>query len=621
MNSSFNRAFYVAVWVTFLFSIAGCSNSKNNTATSDSENNISTESADSSETTDTADRTYTSGDADPDIHGDSDSDSDSDSDADTDTDVDSDTDTDTDADSDADTDSDTDTDTDSDGDSDTDGDTDSDSDTDADTDTDADGDTPTDTDSTPAFSIPIPTSCEEAELSTTSVGCLFYALDMSRNYDGRYDDFEFAVALSNVNQSEAADITIYQGNSATEQWEVVYQQSIDAMTLELFRLDHNAVENPTELKRKGAYKIVSSLPVIAYQFSPINGEVSYASDASLLLPVASLSLTYDAVVVPEWTGTPGSHFSVVATKDGTEILVEPSAMVAAGGAINATDQPFTVSLDEGDVVQIMTQDTNDSLISTRVTANEDHPIVMFSGHKCEDMPEGVGACDHLEEQLPGMRFWGKTFVGARMPVRQVGPLNGTPNATDSVIWQIYASEDNTTVNIAATPGLNGVPFESRTFDRGESVIFEVTGTENNPGDLYIDADQPIAIMHFMTGAAGPNTAELGDPSMVYVTPTEQFLSRYVVLVPENWIHDFLVVTRKADEQVLLDNVAIPDDLFDDVPGDYYQVARIPVSDGIHTIESVKTQYGINVYVVGYDDFDSYAYPGGMGIKAINIVLE
>jgi hypothetical protein len=343
---------------------------------------------------------------------------------------------------------------------------------------------------------------------------------------------------------------------------------------ELFRLDHNAVETPTELMKKGAYKIVSTVPVIAYQFSPINGGVSYASDASLLLPVASLSLTYDAVVVPEWTGTPGSHFSVVATKDGTEILVEPSARIAEGDSIPATDQPFSVALDEGDALQIMTEDINDSLISTRVTANEDHPIVMFSGHKCEDMPQGVGVCDHLEEQLPGLRFWGKTFVGARMPVRGIGPLDGTPDATDSVIWQIYASEDETTVNLTASPGLTGVPFESKTFDRGESVIFEVTGTADNPGDLYIDADQPIIVLHYMTGSQGPNTADLGDPSMVYITPIEQYLSRYVVLIPENWTHDFLVITRRSGEQVRLDNEVIAEDHFIDVVGCNYHLSTM-----------------------------------------------
>lgn len=246
---------------------------------------------------------------------------------------------------------------------------------------------------------------------------------------------------------------------------------------------------------------------------------------------------------------------------------------------------------------------------------------MFSGHKCENMPEGTGACDHLEEQLPGMRFWGETFVGARMPVRGIGPLDETPDATDSVMWLIYAAQNSTTVSITWAPGLIGIPFESRLFNRGESVLFEVTGSADNPGDIFISADKPIAVFHFMTGSGGPNTEELGDPSMVYITPTEQYLSRYVVVMPENWINDFLVITRKGGKPVLLDEVFIPNEYFSDVAGNDFQVAHIPISDGIHTIESVDPESGINVYAVGYDVADSYAYPGGMGVKVINIVVE
>ncbi len=108
--------------------------------------------------------------------------------------------------------------------------------------------------------------------------------------------------------------------------------------------------------------------------------------------------------------------------------------------------------------------------------------------------------------------------------------------------------------------------------------------------------------------------------MVYVSPTEQFLSRYVVLVPESWIYDAFVVTRTAGVQVLLDGEPVDDALFTDVADTGYQVGRIPAPDGVHILESADATEGINVIVVGYDGGDSYAYPGGMGVQAINPIM-
>jgi hypothetical protein len=72
--------------------------------------------------------------------------------------------------------------------------------------------------------------------------------------------------------------------------------------------------------------------------------------------------------------------------------------------------------------------------------------------------------------------------------------------------------------------------------------------------------------------------------------------------------------------VLLDGALVDDSFFSDVADTEYQVGRIPIEDGIHTLESAENTRGINVIVVGYDDSDSYAYPGTMGVQAINPIV-
>ncbi len=393
------------------------------------------------------------------------------------------------------------------------------------------------------------------------------------------------------------------------------EEKVAPMTLEEFDLDDLNLRLSGVMK-KGSYKIVSTVPIIAYQFNPIKR--SGTSDASLLLPVSSLSLTYDVVGTPIDSGNGGSYFTMVATADGTELLVEPSTAPTPGGPVPGAETPFTVVLDEGDVLQVATDENVEhlSMTGSRVTANTGHPVVMFSSHKCATVPSGVSACDHLEEQLPGMRFWGKRFVAARMPVRGVSATN----TTDNVMWQIYAGEDDTTVSLSGSSEVQGLPFESSVLNRGESVEFLVSGTDEAPGDFYILSEKPIAVMQYMTGSGGPEANDLGDPAMVYMSPTEQFLSRYVVLVPRTWEYDSLVITRVAGVQVLLDGAPVSETFFTDVTDTGYQVGRIPVGDGVHSVESADSKIGINVIVVGYDDDDSYAYPGGMGIQSINIVV-
>jgi hypothetical protein len=251
------------------------------------------------------------------------------------------------------------------------------------------------------------------------------------------------------------------------------------------------------------------------------------------------------------------------------------------------------------------------LTGTHVTSNIDHPIAVFTGQECGDIPEDTLACDHLEEQLPGLGFWGTEFVAARMPVRSTDAL-----VTEDVLWQVYASENDTTVVFSAASDVVGVP-GTTTLDAGDLLEFYVHGTAADPGDFFIDADKPIGVMEYMVGSMAPHAENTGDPAMVYVSPTEQFLPRYVLLVPGTWDNDQLIITRYADSVVLLDDVPISESAFVDVASSGFEVARVDASDGVHIVESQNGVDGLGVMVVGWDWYDSYAYSGGMGMVSIN----
>ncbi len=426
------------------------------------------------------------GDSDADMDGDADGDSDADSDADTDGDSDSDSDTDTDGDSDSDSDSDADTGQEC---VDEDGDwwcvpfdcDDSDSSVHPDQwevpdngiDDDCDGFTDEEEDTDPQYVGPtIPETCEQAEQTTTTVGCLFYAVDLD-SHDS-VETQQYAVAISNVNQAETANVTVYKGGSGG--WTQHSSSPVSPMSLHTFELPDYHM-NSSGLMVGGSYKVVSDIPIIAYQFNPVDGASSYLSDASMLIPATSLSATYDVIGWKQNSGDGDmrAYFTVVATVDGTLVSVEPAVAPLAGGVVPGTGAPFDVTMNEGDVLEVQTNGYGHSMTGSRVTSDEDHPIIVFSGQECAFIPENVYACDHLEEQMPGLRFWGTEFIASRMPVRSGA------STTENVLWQVYASEDSTEVSFAASSGVSGLPASPSYLDQGEMLEFYVNGTRRSRG--------------------------------------------------------------------------------------------------------------------------------------------
>jgi hypothetical protein len=235
-------------------------------------------------------------------------------------------------------------------------------------------------------------------------------------------------------------------------------------------------------------------------------------------------------------------------------------------------------------------------------------VGVFTGHECANIPADVYACDHLEEQMPGLRRWGTSFVAARMPVRR-------QDAPEASLWQIYASENGTEITLSASPAVTGLPPSPVSLDAGQMIEFTVGGTVDQPGDFLVDANKPIAVANYMISydnlPAGDD--KTGDPSMVLLPPLEQYLPRYVVLVPSAWPTDVLVLTRPVGSSVSIDGVPVSDGSFSPVGTDY-EVARIAVSDGVYLLEADEP---FAVSVAGMHATGSYAYVGGLSTAVIN----
>ncbi|PRQ06308.1 IgGFc-binding protein [Enhygromyxa salina] len=445
----------------------------------------------------------------------------------------------------------------------------------------------------------IPEDCNTAAQVESAVGCLFFGLDLDNLSSG--ETSQYGIIVSNVQEDQVA--TAYVEQKVGGNWNMIAgPQAIQPLDSFPFFLPDNHQEG-SGLKVGGTYRVTTDVPTVAYQFNPYDGNNSYTTDASLLYPVASWDYIYD-IVGYHVTISYGSYINVVGAVDGTQLEVTVANPTVAGAGIPAgqPNVPFIIQLDEGDVAQIATEGANNSMTGTRLLTDEDHPVGVFTGTECTNT--GQGACDHMEEMLTGLRLWGTQFVASRMPIRQV-------NDPEATIWQIYASEDDTTITIDASVEVTGLPPGPIVLDAGEKVEFPATGSIANPGDFFVDADKPIAVMSYLIGI---NSGD-GDPAMVQMSPVEQYLPRYVVLVPATWVNDYLVITRLEGAQVEVDGVVVPDMEFIPVGNGDYEVARLLTPDGVHAVDGLGDP--VSVTVVGFDSYDSYAYLGGVGTSVIN----
>ena len=448
----------------------------------------------------------------------------------------------------------------------------------------------------------IPETCVAAEVATMTVGCEFYAVDLpdlSLNQG-------WSVAVSNVQSEQAANVTIEEKMDG--QWAEFDAATIPALDLVTFEPKNTGLA-ATTLVAGHAYRVRSDVPVSVYQINPKVGG-SNSGDASLLYPHHTWDHVNEVVGWDNGTSPGMVYFSVVAGHDGTEVVVDTATDLAAGPMIPAlpAGQQYMVELDEGDMLTMFAQNADESVTGVRVGSPEDKPVAVFSGARCIYVPSGNGACDHLETQLSGLQLWGETFVASRMPVR-------VPEDPEDTPWHIYASKDGTTVQFSANGNVTGLPDEPVMLDAGELLELWVTGDPADPGDFLVEADEPIAVLNYMKGSyALPVELDFpGDPAMIQIAPVEQFLPIYVVLVPEGWENDFLVLTRRAGEAVELDDVLVPDDAFVEVPGGF-EVARVEVEDGVHRLVG-DGEFAVEV--IGYESTDSYAYLGGAKTELIN----
>ncbi|MDC0717603.1 IgGFc-binding protein [Nannocystis bainbridge] len=459
-------------------------------------------------------------------------------------------------------------------------------------------------------------ACSVVAKRQSSIGCEFWAVDMA-NVPPR-DAYVYAVAVSNPSATEPVNVEIFDGNKNGAEQKlltgVIAPRQVRTFLLSGSSNNQNGFY-PGDAGFTGsgiapgrAFRVVSDLPIVATQFNPLGGALAFTTDASLLLPTHALGSRYFHLAWGEGLGS-GSSLVVVATADDTTISLKPTVNVAAGqNGMPALTKGVTteIKLDRYDYVQLQTNsgDTTGSEIVA------DKPVAVFGGHSCGQVPnKTVTFCDHLEEQIFPVDTWGIEYVALRSPAR----------GTEDMFWRVLARESGATVTF--TPKPEGLAEATQVIPAGGFIQF------NASGDFRIQSNNPIMVAGYMYGSEAPGVpanGNPGDPSMVLMVPTEQWLGDYVFLVDSSYANDNVRLVRKAmNNNVELGCLGglVPDDHWKQIPGTQYVTAVVNINPGegdcqagTNTASAKTTTFG--VIVTGEAQGASYAYPGGMALREI-----
>ena len=351
--------------------------------------------------------------------------------------------------------------------------------------------------------------------SNTNVGCDYWGVDLDNAQvpcgpvlcDAQ--NMQYSIIISNTKTSNA-EVTITTGAGKSAKYQV---PGGDMKVINL----PDPLWGGAPLNQNGSgintnsFRIQSTVPIVAYQFNPLENYKVFSNDASLLLPSNVIGKQYFVMSRQQNHNDLRGYLTIVGSSPNkTKVTIIVSAKTLPGAGIPGLNkgQTFKFTLSQGEVFNLETNELGADLTGTWIDAEA--PVAVFGGHeggnvpdtnKCVKAPGQLkGKCehqgwdcetnadcpitccaDHLEEQLFPLTAWGKEYLATKLK----------PRGLEKDVYRILAAEDGTIIKTdppqAAIPELK----------RGEWYEFE------SLQDFVISSNKPISVGQFMTSANAP----------------------------------------------------------------------------------------------------------------------
>jgi hypothetical protein len=279
---------------------------------------------------------------------------------------------------------------------------------------------------------------------------------------------------------------------------------------------------------------------------------------------------------------------------GYDLGVVPSA--GPGGTL-------TLTLNAGDVAQLVAGlgqvfDFSGSVVIA------DKPIQVIASNPCQYHPIDTYACDHEEETVFPAETLGKHYV-VTMP-------SGPKTTPVSHLVRFYGNVDGTILEYKLQKP-TGCP---TIINAGEVVDCAIVVS-----NFEVSGNNPFGVGLFMLGGQMVDPAgyaagiSQGDPSQSLAVAVEQYRQKYVFLAPADYKTNFVDIISGADTKLTLDGNDVSGSL-QPITGTAFFVGRVqlqPINGGVHTLTATRP---VGIQVLGYGDYTSFQYPGGLNLAKI-----
>ncbi len=350
------------------------------------------------------------------------------------------------------------------------------------------------------------------------------------------------------------------------------------------------LRNSGQVEDKAVY-IRADTPIAVYGLN----RRRQSTDTYMALPLPALGTEYRLVTYPRLSAAFVPQAAIIATADSTEVVISPpEPLLQRAGRARLREgfqSPQRIVLNRGQVYQLSGPPSGEPTDLTGTYIRASRPVAVFSGHVCAYVPPTVPACNHLVEQLPPVQNWGRHYYVGKLRWRSryvVRVVAHYPNTqlflNDRPIWRLQAGE-----------------------------FWEQTFTEN----VQLTADKPILVAQFSEGFQSGDS--IGDPMMLLLTPSQQFLRsyRFVTPVQGEWRHFLnLVLPRSAMSSLRFDGAPVRAN-FEAVGSSPYVIAQLEIPAGAHVVEA-QEPFGLYAYGFGYgvDSYDAYGNPVGQAFRDV-----
>ncbi len=332
-----------------------------------------------------------------------------------------------------------------------------------------------------------------------------------------------------------------------------------------------------------------------------------STDGEYIIPTVGWGTDYVVATYGSLFEGSGSFFydypsecAIIANTDNTVVSITPSCDCrqctsgsetpngCASVVVYPKGKQFFVTLQQGQCMELMpvliTNPDNFDLSGTVIHSSK--PVGVFGGSNLVNIPQNYPYANHVEDMIPPIRTWGKTYFSSSYAQA------GVSGRDYSQSLFISTEANHTIYRVSCSSGTSAV----------EAVVADQYGTqwEEEEGGQEFYSDQPFLCVQYENNATYPDGSSSGSEGAEegHLNPVEQYVTDLTFIAAPNYTDNVNIVLNDSDAaNTFFDGAPIKRFPTQCSIGNWKLLTIEDLGSGPHTISGDDS--GVYAYVYGY----------------------